>query len=65
MINYRSVFLSRPETPEVDMNLPNLQFWNCMDYGVVTVQKQFIGSMDFECYTRDHGIVKGEYIYFR
>ena len=33
-----------------------------MDYGVVTVQKQFIGSMDFECYTRDHGIVKGEYI---
>ena len=57
-----SAFLSRPETPEVDMNLPNLQFWNCMDYGVVTVQKQFIGSMDFECYTRDHGIVKGEYI---
>jgi len=29
---------------------------------VVTVQKQFIGSMDFECYTRDHGIMKGEYI---
>ena len=57
-----SAFLSEPVTPEVDMNLPNLQFWNCMDYGVVTVQKQFIGSMDFECYTRDHGIVKGEYI---
>ena len=63
MINSLSVPfypVQRHLTP--DMNLPNLQFWNCMDYGVVTVQKQFIGSMDFECYTRDHGIVKGEYI---
>ena len=33
-----------------------------MDYGVVAVTKQFIGSMDFECYTRDHGIQKGTYI---
>ena len=33
-----------------------------MDYGVVTVQKQFIGSMDYELYTRDHGIMKGTYI---
>ena len=41
-----------PETPSPDMSLPNLQFWNCMDYGVVSVDKKFIGSMDFECYTR-------------
>ena len=51
-----SAFLSEPVTPDPDMNLPNLQFWNCMDYGVVSVTKQFIGSMDFECYTRDYGI---------
>ena len=57
-----SAFVSDPETPSPDMNLPNLQFWNCMDYGVVAVTKQFIGSMDFECYTRDHGIQKGTYI---
>ena len=44
------------------MSLQNLQFWNCMDYGVVAVQKQFIGSMDYEVYTRDHGIMKGTYI---
>ena len=44
------------------MNLPNLQFWNCMDYGVVAVQKQFIGSMDYELYTRDFGIQKGTYV---
>ena len=38
-----SAFLSRPEIPDPDMTLHNLQFWNCMDYGVVAVQKQFIG----------------------
>jgi hypothetical protein len=57
-----SAFVSRPETPNPDMSLPNLQFWNCMDYGVVSICKQFIGSMDFEVYTRDHGIVSGKYI---
>ena len=57
-----SAFVSDPETPTPDMSLPNLQFWNCMDYGVVSVDKKFIGSMDFECYTRDHGIVKGTYV---
>ena len=57
-----AAFVSRPETPTPDMNLPNLQFWNCMDYGVVSIAKQFIGSMDFELYTRDHGIMKGTYI---
>ena len=56
-----SAFVADPETPSPDMSLPNLQFWNCMDYGVVSVDKKFIG-MDFECYTRDHGNVKGTYI---
>ena len=27
-----SAFLSRPKTPDPDMDLVNLQFWNCMDY---------------------------------
>ena len=57
-----SAFVSRPETPTPDMSLPNLQFWNCMDYGVVSIHKQFIESMDYECYTRDHGPQKGTYI---
>ena len=38
-----SAFLSKPKTPDPDMDLPNLQFWNCMDYGVVTVNKKFMG----------------------
>ena len=57
-----SAFLSKPELPDPDMNLPNLQFWNCMDYGVVSIDKKFIGSMDFECYTRDHGTMMGTYV---
>jgi hypothetical protein len=57
-----SAFLAEPKKPDPDMSLQNLQFWNCMDYGVVAVQKQFIGSMDYEVYTRDHGTMKGTYI---
>ena len=57
-----SAFLSSPELPDPDMTLHNLQFWNCMDYGVVAVQKQFIGSMHYEVYTRDFGNQTGTYI---
>ena len=57
-----SAFVSSPETPKPDMTLHNLQFWNCMDYGVVAVQKQFIGSMHYEVYTRDFGTQTGTYV---
>ncbi len=57
-----SAFVSKPVTPKLDMDLPNLQFWNCMDYNVTAIHKQFIGSMDFEVLTRDFGVVKGIYI---
>ena len=58
-----SAFLDRPETPEPDLDLPNLQFWNCMDYSVVAIQKQFIASMDFELRTRNFGSMHGEYLF--
>ena len=57
-----SAFVSDPETPKPDMELHNLQFWNCMDYGVVAVQKQFVGSMHYEVLTRDYGTQTGTYI---
>jgi len=57
-----SAFLSEPETPELDLDLPNLQFWNCMDYNVVAIHKEFISTMDFEVLTRDFGIIKATYI---
>ena len=57
-----SAFLSSPKTPDPDLDLPNLQFWNCMDYGVVCIHKQFIGSMDYEVFTRNHGVMNGYYV---
>jgi len=57
-----SAFTVEPKTPTPDMDLHNLQFWNCMDYGVVAVDKKFIGSMDFEVLTRDHEWQRGTYI---
>ena len=58
-----TAFVSSPETPTTDYDLPNLQFWNCMDYGITCIYKQFIGSMDFEVFTRTHDIVKGTYMF--
>jgi len=57
-----SAFLHKKKTPTPDLPLNNLQFWNCMDYGVVSIHKQFIGSMDFEVLSRDHGTLTGSYV---
>ena len=58
-----SAFLSEPELPDPDMDLPNLQFWNCMDYGVTAIEKKYISSADFEIYTRSHKRIKGAYLF--
>ena len=50
-----SAFVHDKKTPTPDLPLNNLQFWNCMDYGVAAIHKQFIGSMDYEVLTRDFG----------
>ena len=57
-----SAFLHKKKTPTPDLPLNNLQFWNCMDYGVVSIHKQFIGSMDFQILSRDHGTLTGSYV---
>lgn len=58
-----SAFVSVPKTPEPDLLLPDLQFWNAMDYGITTLEKQFIGSMDFELYLRTGGKMLGSYVF--
>ena len=57
-----SAFVSKPETPDPDLDLPNLQFWNCMDYGVTTICKSIVASMEWEVRTRHFGSIKGSYI---
>ena len=58
-----SAFVSSPKTPKPDLDLPNLQFWNCMDYGVRCIVKQHISTMDFEVYSRNYGNLHGEYLF--
>jgi hypothetical protein len=58
-----SAFVRTPNTPDPDLDLPNLQFWNCMDYGVACMNKGFISSMDAEVFSRDHGFIKGQYLF--
>jgi len=64
-----SAFVRSPETPVTDMSLENLQFWNCMDYGVALdygvacMNKGFVSSMDCEVFTRDHGLMRGQYLF--
>ena len=57
-----SAFVSSPKIPELDLPLDELQFWNCMDYGVTCIVKKFIAPMDWTVRTRNSGILKGEYI---
>ena len=58
-----SAFVSEPKTPDPDLPLQDLQFWNAMDYGITAVCKQFIGSMDYEVFTRSHQLLKGTYCF--
>ena len=58
-----SAFVSEPETPEPDLSLPDLQFWNAMDYGITVLEKQFVGLMDFELYLRTGGKMMGSYVF--
>ena len=57
-----SAFVSEPVTPNPDMDLPNLQFWNCMDYGVVAYRSSSLVLWTMKMYTRDFGIQKGTYV---
>jgi hypothetical protein len=57
-----SAFVASPETPDPDLPLTELQFWNCMDYGVVSVVKQFVASMTFEARLRSGGTMRGTYV---
>lgn len=58
-----SAFVKHPSTPFPDLNLENLQFWNCMNHSVRCIQKQHISSMNYEVYTRNHGIINGSYLF--
>jgi hypothetical protein len=57
-----SAFVSSPRTPTPDLSLQELQYWNCMDTGIVSVVKQFTASMAWEIRPRSHPRMKGTYV---
>jgi len=57
-----SAFVSTPETPDSDLPLEELQYWNAMDYGIVSVVKQFTASMTWEIRTRTGLVMPATYI---
>jgi len=57
-----SAFVSTPETPDPDLPLEELQYWNAMDYGIVSVVKQFTASMTWEIRTRTGLVMPATYI---
>jgi hypothetical protein len=57
-----SAFVNSPHAPAVDLPLEELQFWNCFDYGVVSVVKQFTASMIWEIRPRRSCTMRGTYI---
>lgn len=57
-----SAFTSTPELPDPDLPLSDLQYWNCMDYGLTAVVKQFTGSMTYEARLRSGGTMRGSYV---
>lgn len=57
-----SAFVNSPHAPVTDLPLTELQFWNCFDYGVVSVVKQFTASMIWEIRPRRFETIRGSYI---
>ena len=57
-----SAFVTEPKTPDPDLPLTDLQFWNAMDYGVVSVIKQFTASMVYEARLKSGGSMRGTYV---
>lgn len=57
-----SAFTSSPESPTPDLSLEELQYWNAMDYGIVSVVKQFTASMTWEIRTRSNLTMRASYI---
>lgn len=58
-----SAFVAQPSTPQPDLDLTNLQFWNCMGTGLRCIVKQHISTMNYEVLTRNHGKMTAKYLF--
>lgn len=52
-----------PKKPDPDLDLENLQFWNCFSHDVVTLEKNLTYTMRWECRTKTFGTIAGDYLF--
>ena len=52
-----------PKTPDPDLDLENLQFWNCFSHDIVTLEKNLTYTMRWECRTKTFGTIAGNYLF--
>ena len=57
-----SAFTQWAEPLILDLPLDELQYWNAMDYGIVSIVKQFTASMVWQVQTKSRQKINGSYI---
>jgi len=53
----------KPVTPDPDLPLEELQFWNCFSHDITTLEKNLTYTMGWEIRTKTHGSIPGEYLF--
>lgn len=53
----------KPQKPESDLPLEELQFWNCFSYDITLLEKNLTYTMGWEVRTKTHGCVSGNYLF--
>jgi len=47
-LNYESNYPDKPRTPDPDLPLTDLQYWDSFDYDIKIIEKQFLDTMSVE-----------------
>jgi hypothetical protein len=58
-----SDFPDCPVAPDPDLDLENLQFWNCFSHDIVTLEKNLTYTMRWEARTKTNGTLCGDYLF--
>ena len=52
-----------PVTPDPDLPLEELQFWNCFSYEITTLEKNLLYTARWEIRPKTHGTLCGDYLF--
>lgn len=60
---WESDYPDKPREIERDMDLPNLQFWNCFDRGITVLEKSLVFNCSIQARTRNFGSRSCDYLF--